>query len=751
LGASLVAHRPHVYGGATVRKEEEKIVGGLVIDGNVQGGKELVVALERCEVLVEKGTEKRKEREKSKEESSVRMDMSEEASSDCSLITVETRPRSESESSCHASGSGFGRLWKGPKRPRLGEFDVQLSLSSEEEIKEALSPRRGRGRPRLSKGDGMSTDEDRPGTPVPVRGRGRPPTHGRYVGLSKARENMAEEKAQAKQKAEDDLLKEAAVARFRREARKEVSSPFGQRVDEKTAARLQDQVWEDLDLIRKVATKSAHLKGTFVRDLKDAAASIKETVEALGSRTVSDETRRLQADNTRLQAEMASLRRELAQLRTEMEGMRKQGSAHSSPDKTEEAPPAMRRRNVECPPGVTRGQTAPGEEPPAAFGDRQKTRRAHICCRGFGISPDTAKPPTEGAPSGSARSGHSRLAGQEPSAATRHPAGPKSSRPQARKAKEDPSSSSSTPPSGDKKKKKKKKKRTKNQEAYANQEQRKTQSSAEWTRVGPKARPDAKSRASKLRTPRSSAVILTLQPGAEERGATYAKVIAAAKARINAADIGAQGVRLRKAATGGRLFEFPGASSAEKADSLARKLREVLGDEVVRVSRPTKSVDLRITGLDDSVTSAEVIAAVATVGGCPVEQVRSGEVVSGYDGLGAVLVHCPVAAAKKVVAGGRLLVGWVSAQVKLLDARPLMCYRCLAPGHMGAQCKAGVDRSGLCYRCGRPGHKARECSATPHCVVCAADGRTAKHRVGSKSCVSPSEGQEEEREGRPGY
>ncbi|XP_039762495.1 uncharacterized protein LOC120635545 [Pararge aegeria] len=236
-----------------------------------------------------------------------------------------------------------------------------------------------------------------------------------------------------------------------------------------------------------------------------------------------------------------------------------------------------------------------------------------------------------------------------------------------------PSASSSTPPSAGKKRKKKNKRRKKGGQE-SGPHQGKSQST-EWTKVGPKTRPEVKSRASKLRTPRSSAVVLTLQPGAEQRGATYAKVIAAAKANINAADIGAQGVRLRKAATGGRLFEFPGASSAEKADSLATKLREVLGDEVVRISRPSKSVDLRITGLDDSVTSAEVIAAVATVGGCPVEQVRAGEVVCGYDGLGAVLVHCPVAAAKKVVAGGRLLVGWVSAQVKLLDARPLMCYR----------------------------------------------------------------------------
>ncbi|KAF9407664.1 hypothetical protein HW555_012397 [Spodoptera exigua] len=108
-----------------------------------------------------------------------------------------------------------------------------------------------------------------------------------------------------------------------------------------------------------------------------------------------------------------------------------------------------------------------------------------------------------------------------------------------------------------------------------------------------------------LHAPRSEAVTLTLQPGAAERGVTYASVIAEAKARIKLSDLGLQSVALRQAATGARLFEVAGAASgsAEKADALAAKLREVLNPEDVRVSRPMKTAEVRIAGLDDSVTS----------------------------------------------------------------------------------------------------------------------------------------------------
>lgn len=109
----------------------------------------------------------------------------------------------------------------------------------------------------------------------------------------------------------------------------------------------------------------------------------------------------------------------------------------------------------------------------------------------------------------------------------------------------------------------------------------------------------------------------------------------------------------------------------------------------------------------------------------------------GRSGLGTVWLRCPVLAAKKVVEAGRLLVGWVSAQVKLLDARPLRCFRCLEVGHVKARCKATVDRSLLCYRCGGADHVARACTAPPHCVLCAEAGIPANHRMGSKPCNPP--------------
>lgn len=56
----------------------------------------------------------------------------------------------------------------------------------------------------------------------------------------------------------------------------------------------------NVDTILSVATKSSHLKGTFIKALKDAAFSIHIAVEALKEHTSSVEVRKLQAENTQL-------------------------------------------------------------------------------------------------------------------------------------------------------------------------------------------------------------------------------------------------------------------------------------------------------------------------------------------------------------------------------------------------------------------------------------------------------------------
>ncbi|CAK1601059.1 unnamed protein product [Parnassius mnemosyne] len=246
----------------------------------------------------------------------------------------------------------------------------------------------------------------------------------------------------------------------------------------------------------------------------------------------------------------------------------------------------------------------------------------------------------------------------------------------------------------------------------------------------------ARKMAASLRAPKTAAVVITLQPDAEKKGVTYRDLLAKAKEAVDLGELGITGgLRLKVTQTGARMLEIPGESSGATADALAAKLRASLDADEARVSRPVRCADLRIMGLDDSVSEKELVAAVARSGGCTTDQVRSGAIRPDQQGMHAATVCCPVTAAKTIVEGRRLLVGWVSAQVKLLEPRPLRCYRCLVGHHVSVKCASEVDRSGLCFRCCQPGHISATCCATPHCDACAATGKPADHRAGSKACV----------------
>ncbi|XP_026331368.1 uncharacterized protein LOC113238749, partial [Hyposmocoma kahamanoa] len=192
--------------------------------------------------------------------------------------------------------------------------------------------------------------------------------------------------------------------------------------------------------------------------------------------------------------------------------------------------------------------------------------------------------------------------------------------------------------------------------------------------------------------------------------------------------------------TGARIVEVPGATSAEKADTLAAKLEEAIGG-LATVTRPTKTADLRVTGFDESVTPEKIRAVVAAKGRCPQSAVSVGAVRLAPNGRGSALVRCPVTAAQRVAAAGRILVGWSSAGVHVMEPLPMRCFRCMGIGHTRALCPSSVDRSGLCFRCGQVGHSASGCTATPRCSVCTAARRPADHVMGGRSCApSPTKG-----------
>ncbi|XP_037301490.1 uncharacterized protein LOC119191721 [Manduca sexta] len=259
------------------------------------------------------------------------------------------------------------------------------------------------------------------------------------------------------------------------------------------------------------------------------------------------------------------------------------------------------------------------------------------------------------------------------------------------------------------------------------------------TATAPATAPRQKKTEPRIRLPKSAAVVISLTSTAVEKGLTYAGVLTEAQQKVSLNGLQIDRLRPKFAATGAMIYEVPGAESEQRADSLAARLRGVFQwVEDVRVTRPTKCTELRLSELDPAATPATVAASLSSAGECTLEAVKVGQIRPDRSGLGSVWVKVPVRAAQKIKAG-RLRIGWTVARVTVLEARPMRCYRCLEHGHVQNACDGPTDRSDLCYRCGKPGHKARQCEEKPNCVLCAAAGKPAGHQVGGKKCAASSQ------------
>lgn len=212
-----------------------------------------------------------------------------------------------------------------------------------------------------------------------------------------------------------------------------------------------------------------------------------------------------------------------------------------------------------------------------------------------------------------------------------------------------------------------------------------------------------------------------------------------AQEAINLQELGIAELRPKRAATGAIVLEVPGPNGAERASALKERMENVLkGMERVRVARPVKKTDLRVRDLLAVTTSEDVREAISKVGGCALQEIRAGEIRMAPNGLGSLWVQCPLAAANRMAAAGRLRVGLTSSRVEILEPRQLRCYRCLERGHVQSACPSSKDRSKACYRCSQEGHAARLCENEPHCALCEDLGRAANHRLGGKACGAPN-------------
>ncbi|KYM93380.1 hypothetical protein ALC62_16022 [Cyphomyrmex costatus] len=239
--------------------------------------------------------------------------------------------------------------------------------------------------------------------------------------------------------------------------------------------------------------------------------------------------------------------------------------------------------------------------------------------------------------------------------------------------------------------------------------------------------------------PRTAAVQILMQGESDSKDSTrprnYAEVLKLARDKINVNDLGITDLRSRKAKTGAFLIEIPGPDNEAKANKLATRLQDVFkGNEDIKISRPIITSDIRLTGLDDSITSSDLWVWLCNTYNCGQLDVRVFSITTARNGMGTCVVKCPVRVANDLVDKKKINLGWTNARVTLFPGRRLQCHRCMQFGHVRTDCKSAIDRSADCYRCGQTGHVAKSCKNAAMCAICAAVVAPSAHRMGGPNC-----------------
>ncbi|XP_067214592.1 uncharacterized protein [Linepithema humile] len=248
----------------------------------------------------------------------------------------------------------------------------------------------------------------------------------------------------------------------------------------------------------------------------------------------------------------------------------------------------------------------------------------------------------------------------------------------------------------------------------------------------------------KRKNPRTAAITLTCPEG------EYSATVRQMREKISLKNLGISGkMTLGNAQTGAMLVQLSGPDRKAEADRLAKSMVDLFADNPeIRIARPQKMGEIRISGTDPSVTPEDITRVVAELGECSPADIKVGDLKTSGRGIRSAWVRCPLEVAIKATKTGQIAIGWFPFKVELLDARPLQCHRCLEMGHVQAKCPSGnADRRKCCYRCGTEGHEARTCTAPAHCVVCQAAGRPASHRAGGPACKAPKNGEKKKKGG----
>ncbi|XP_026746636.1 uncharacterized protein LOC113507900 [Trichoplusia ni] len=585
-------------------------------------------------------------------------------------------------------------------------------------------------------------------------------THGRYVGMHRQREEyrrLAAESAQSSDTLEDKVEEE----RQRRDARAAVRDLMSSGLQPLDPSSAKEKIDGSLMAILEVARTSKNIKGCLIKRLKDAVEEIQGGVRAL---TKSTGTEGLLAENARLSRELEELRgkvqsveKRTAPAALDFEAMQRAimvsvgtmmdaklagVTSRLPPEPIMRPPLAADRRRAEA------EAASRGPKP----GYNQVLKAAPASKQAPKPAPRLApKPTSTPKPDPKPAKGKAKKNVAQPaptSAPARQEVPPLAPAPQ-----EAPVvGTSETVDDGwtTVSNKKKKAPKTKAPEKSAAKPAKKTPPTQKQEGRKPSKGPKKESGRTRRRRmqrqrrlARTAAVVLTISEEGAQKALTYETVLREARETIDlkkmGVDMEVDPIRIRRTQTGARVLELPQNVGREAADGMAEELRARYGGDV-RVTRPVRCAELRVSNLDDSVTQQEILDVAARQSQCAPDQLKVGDLRPSYGGKFSAVLKCPLEAASKLVTTKtqKFLVGWSSARVVQLETRPMKCFRCLALGHTRPVCMCPTDRSGLCYRCAMPGHKAAECKEPARCAICAELGRNAAHQMGSRGCAPPA-------------
>ncbi|GAB1867733.1 CCHC-type domain-containing protein [Camponotus japonicus] len=629
----------------------------------------------------------------------------------------------------------------GPLSSKMKKKEVRpvekMDLTREEDSSDDVSDGEGA----LTPFSDMSSDTNRALGFVKKRGRGRPSTTGEWVGVEAVRHELALlKKEHERVVAERDVLAARFRVDFERTAGKTPSAyEIMEGFTNETVGSLLDIVMEEMAAVERVAERSGSLQGTF-----------KGKLRAASRRTVAASRLLFTRANASGRGEMEEYASERA--RCELQAAKNMlGEAEEKVRRLEEEVKVLKAKEI------LRASAARGASPPPRRTPHYGVEVDEVPME-VEDSPVRVDPP-EGRASAPVVEDLQTDTGPSLDLVERivsrilerlSPRGeipdrpPTPSRPppdkgeerwnkvvgrRARKEREAKASEKEIPPPtapGKGGKKRRRKKKRKGPKQWGAREKPAEASSQ---------KKKAKAPAGVVREPRTGAVLVTADPS---KGASMAKALLALRP-VAVELIGSKGemrcTSLKRAQAGGTLIRISGEDGHRLADELAAKLREAASKMPgVGVRRPLKRAELRLQGLDDSITREEVIGAITGLMDCRAEDLTVGEIRFLPYRLGSVWLRCPVAVSNKLVEAGDFRIGWTRVVVKPLKARRMRCFRCLEVGHGMMGCK-GPDRSGRCHRCGDCSHRSRQCTAgVPKCPLCAEFGVPAGHSLGADAC-----------------